>query len=140
MERTFVMGDPHVRYEECKKLLQQVGFCDTDRLYVLGDMIDRGCGSVQMLSFCRLKKNVLKYFFKILRMTAKIHPCLTLGAGLSSGFKFKFCLNATPFYNSGLKQGINCSLKRFVRCLRSISSFFCLSAISPVRIYTSSSA
>ena len=39
---TFVTADIHGEYEKFKRLLQKIEFKDTDTLYILGDIFDRG--------------------------------------------------------------------------------------------------
>ncbi len=39
---TYVISDIHGRYDKLNKLLQIIGLKDTDTLYILGDVLDRG--------------------------------------------------------------------------------------------------
>jgi len=39
---TYVVSDIHGCYSQLQQALELAGFCDTDQLYVLGDIIDRG--------------------------------------------------------------------------------------------------
>ena len=58
---TYVIADIHGCYREFMQLLERVKFNDkTDRMYVLGDIIDRGPGSQQVFDwvYARKDKNV----------------------------------------------------------------------------------
>ncbi|MDE7311604.1 MAG: metallophosphoesterase [Eubacterium sp.] len=48
---TYVISDIHGCYEQFLLLLEKIGFCDTDRLILAGDYIDRGAGSFEMLQW-----------------------------------------------------------------------------------------
>ena len=54
----YVISDVHGRYTEFLRLLKKVRFKETDELYVLGDVVDRGNENLKMLDFCRSRKNV----------------------------------------------------------------------------------
>ncbi len=45
----YLMSDIHGRYEEYKKMLQTINFQDCDTLFILGDMVDRGEQSMELL-------------------------------------------------------------------------------------------
>lgn len=48
--RDFLIGDLHGCFDELQELLQLVAFnCDTDRLFAVGDLIDRGSRSLDCL-------------------------------------------------------------------------------------------
>lgn len=48
--RDFVIGDLHGMYNAFKKMLDEIGFNkDTDRMFSVGDLVDRGKGSKQCL-------------------------------------------------------------------------------------------
>ena len=49
--KTFVIGDIHGCFNELQELLDKAGIQDNDRVVALGDIIDRGPGSVQVLDF-----------------------------------------------------------------------------------------
>lgn len=55
---TYVMSDIHGDYERYCKMLQQIQFKDTDTLYVLGDVIDRGPYGMKILKDMMLRANV----------------------------------------------------------------------------------
>lgn len=43
------MSDLHGRYDKYLQMLEKIGFGDGDTLYILGDVIDRGEGVVDIL-------------------------------------------------------------------------------------------
>lgn len=55
---TYVMSDLHGQYQMYKKILAEIGFSDDDELYVLGDVVDRGPESAQLLCDMSLRANV----------------------------------------------------------------------------------
>lgn len=48
---TFVIGDIHGCFTELQELLDKAGIADDDRVIALGDIVDRGPDSVQVLDF-----------------------------------------------------------------------------------------
>lgn len=48
---TFVIGDIHGEYEQLKELLTKMNFGEQDKLYVLGDVVDRGPEPIRALQF-----------------------------------------------------------------------------------------
>ena len=57
--RDFVLGDLHGNYSYLKKLLQKVGFHqETDRLFLVGDLMDR---KVKSAYSCCLNHGFLQY-------------------------------------------------------------------------------
>ena len=54
----YVISDIHGEYALFLKLLNKINFSENDTLYVLGDMIDKGCESVRLLQFLKDKRNV----------------------------------------------------------------------------------
>lgn len=55
---TYVMSDLHGQYQPYKKMLDIIGFSDSDDLYVLGDVVDRGPESAELLHDMSLRANV----------------------------------------------------------------------------------
>ena len=55
---TFVMSDIHGEYQKHLKMLEKINFSDNDTLYILGDMIDRGPQSAELLIDIFSRKNV----------------------------------------------------------------------------------
>ncbi len=54
----YLISDVHGHYDEFMRLLRKIKFRKTDRLYLLGDMVDRGRQNLSMLDFCRREANV----------------------------------------------------------------------------------
>lgn len=52
------MSDIHGEYGLCMRLLDKIKFCDSDTLYVCGDMVDKGDESVHLLQFLLNAPNV----------------------------------------------------------------------------------
>ncbi len=55
----YVCADIHGRYDKYKALLEVVSFKDSDTLYVLGDVIDRGPDGVKILQDMMARSNVV---------------------------------------------------------------------------------
>ena len=49
--KTFIIGDIHGCFTELQELLDKAGIADDDRIIALGDIVDRGPDSVQVLDF-----------------------------------------------------------------------------------------
>lgn len=56
---TYVMSDLHGRYQEFQKMLEMIDFSETDMLYILGDIIDRGDGPIEILEQLMGMQNVV---------------------------------------------------------------------------------
>jgi serine/threonine protein phosphatase 1 len=56
---TYCIADIHGCYDEFMRLLKQINFSETDTLYVLGDVIDRGPQSLECISYVRSRKNII---------------------------------------------------------------------------------
>ena len=54
----YVMSDIHGMYEKYEKMLKQIDFSEKDTLYVLGDIVDRGSGSMKVLQDMMRRANV----------------------------------------------------------------------------------
>ena len=54
----YVMSDLHGCFEEYKRMLEKIDFKDSDILYILGDIVDRGSQSIEILQDMMLKSNV----------------------------------------------------------------------------------
>lgn len=54
----YVISDIHGCFDEYKELLEKINFKDTDRLYVLGDAMDRGPEPMQVILDLISRKNV----------------------------------------------------------------------------------
>ena len=55
---TYFCSDPHGEYDLFMRLTERAGFSDSDVLYVLGDVIDKGKDGFRLLDFFRRSKNV----------------------------------------------------------------------------------
>ena len=55
---TYLMSDLHGRYEAYRKMLETISFSDKDELYVLGDVVDRGPHSMELLTDMSMRPNV----------------------------------------------------------------------------------
>ena len=51
----YAISDIHGCYDKCAEMLKKIDFKDNDRLYVLGDVIDRGPDGIKTL--CEMKKD-----------------------------------------------------------------------------------
>lgn len=56
---TYVMSDLHGCYDKYAQMLEKIGFGDSDTLYILGDVIDRGRGGIRILLDMMGRKNVI---------------------------------------------------------------------------------
>ena len=54
----YVMTDIHGDYQRFIEMLDEVQFSEDDRLYLIGDVIDRGTENLEMLDFCMRYTNV----------------------------------------------------------------------------------
>ena len=54
----YLISDIHGCFEEYKELLEKIHFCDSDELYVLGDVVDRGPEPMEVLKDMMLRPNV----------------------------------------------------------------------------------
>ncbi len=77
---TYVMSDIHGRYDKYKKMLKEINFNDKDDLYVIGDMIDIGTRSVDVLKDMSMRANVFPILgdheylaLKIIKKAEKSH-------------------------------------------------------------------
>lgn len=55
----YVMSDIHGCYHEFKQALQLIEFSQNDTLYVLGDVIDRGAHSIELLNEMMMYDNII---------------------------------------------------------------------------------
>lgn len=55
---TYFVSDIHGEYDLFLKLLDKVRFSDSDTMYVLGDIIDKGSSSIKLVDFIRHKPNI----------------------------------------------------------------------------------
>lgn len=55
---TYVMSDIHGESQRYSQMLEKIGFGDGDQLYIIGDVIDRGPGGVDLLLDIMARNNV----------------------------------------------------------------------------------
>ena len=55
----YVMSDIHGQMEMFLGMLKQIKFSDNDTLYILGDVIDRGEKSIELLQYVIKQKNII---------------------------------------------------------------------------------
>lgn len=76
----YVISDIHGEYELFLALMRRIGFSASDELYLCGDFIDKGDGSVQLIRWLLSKPNVycirgnheeafLSYYYSLMRDT-----------------------------------------------------------------------
>ena len=56
---TYVVSDLHGSFEKFKKLLKEIRFTDDDVMYVLGDIVDYGDESIELLCDLSMRFNVI---------------------------------------------------------------------------------
>ena len=54
----YVMSDIHGYYKSFLKMLEKIRFGEDDMLYIIGDLIDRGPSSLQLLEYCKNNPNI----------------------------------------------------------------------------------
>lgn len=73
---TYVTGDIHGCYEQYEAMLKEIRFSDSDTLYVLGDVVDRGERSMDVLMDMSMRANVYpimgNHEFMALQFLAKL--------------------------------------------------------------------
>ena len=81
---TYVMANLHGEYEKFKALLSQISFSDNDLLYVLGDVVDYGTESMELIADLSVRVNVYpvagEHDFLAARMLAGFSKMLESGA------------------------------------------------------------
>ncbi len=75
---TYVMSDLHGCDEKYFAMLEKIGLKESDTLYILGDVIDRGPGGIAILQDMRKHKNVIPFLGNHEDMAL---PVLRLAAG-----------------------------------------------------------
>lgn len=69
---TYVLSDVHGQYNAYKKILEKIHFSETDFLYVLGDVIDRGPEGIRLIQDIMGRENV--------ELLLGNHECMLLNA------------------------------------------------------------
>jgi serine/threonine protein phosphatase 1 len=81
---TYVISDIHGSYEKFKSILSQIKFCDKDTLFVLGDILDYGEGSMELIADLSVRVNVFcvagEHDFLAARMLKGFSKMLKSGA------------------------------------------------------------
>ena len=54
----YIMSDLHGQYDKYRRMLEKINFSSNDKLYILGDIIDRGHGSFDILFDIMDRENV----------------------------------------------------------------------------------
>ncbi|ARC17000.2 TPA: serine/threonine protein phosphatase [Clostridioides difficile] len=54
----YVMSDLHGMYDKFISMLEQINFNSNDHLYILGDVLDRGDKSLEIIDYIRKYKNI----------------------------------------------------------------------------------
>ena len=81
---TYVMSDIHGNYEKFKSILSQISFRDSDVLYILGDLVDMGEESMELIDDLSVRLNVYcvagEHDFLAARMLSGFSKMLESGA------------------------------------------------------------
>ena len=81
---TYVMSDLHGDYQKFKDILEQIRFSDRDILYILGDIVDYGEESMELIADLSLRLNVYpiagEHDFTAIRMLHGFDKMLKSGA------------------------------------------------------------
>ncbi len=81
---TYVMSDIHGNYEKFKSILSQISFRDSDVLYILGDLVDMGEESMELIDDLSVRLNVYcvagEHDFLAARMLSGFSKMLKSGA------------------------------------------------------------
>ncbi len=56
---TYVVSDIHGNYDKFKLLLEKISFSDSDVMYILGDVVDYGEQSIELIEDISMRSNVL---------------------------------------------------------------------------------
>ena len=80
---TYIMSDIHGNYDAFKKMLKEINFTDNDLLYIVGDLVDYGSESMELLCDISMRANVYAvvgdHDFLALRMLSKFSKMLESG-------------------------------------------------------------
>lgn len=81
---TYVVSDIHGNYEKFKSLLAEIEFCDDDVMYILGDLVDMGEESMELIADLSVRVNVYalagEHDFLAVRMLRGFAKMLSSGA------------------------------------------------------------
>ena len=56
---TYVMSDIHGCSAQYHRMLKKIGFSDSDQLYIIGDVVDRGRDGIELLMEIKQQKNIV---------------------------------------------------------------------------------
>ena len=84
----YVMSDLHGMYDKFIEMLELINFSEEDELYILGDIFDRGEGSINILEYIWSSKNIFlikgnheEMFEKCYEDMSNLHLWLSNGGG-----------------------------------------------------------
>ena len=87
---TYVMSDIHGNYTAFKQMLKEINFTDDDLLYIVGDLVDYGSESMELLCDVSMRTNVYaivgEHDFEALRMLSGFAKMLESGAAPDPAF------------------------------------------------------
>ena len=102
----YAMSDLHGCYEKYVKMLKKINFSEKDTLYILGDVVDRGDGSIKILQDMMARKNVIPLkgnhdylAYRLLKMFSRPSNIYDEGKFLEM-FQIWIHDGGTPTYNS----------------------------------------
>ena len=95
----YAMSDLHGCYDKYIKMLNKISFSDSDTLYILGDVVDRGDGGIKLLQDMCERKNAIT-----LRGNHDYLACYLLKA-LCFNADISFADNITDKFNMWLYDG-----------------------------------
>ncbi len=92
---TYAVSDLHGQYNTFMTGLEKIGFSDKDELYVIGDVIDRGPGGIEILKYIKDHKNMTLFLgnHELMMLTSVDEK----GAPECTGFNSELWL----YYNGG---------------------------------------
>ena len=56
--KTYVISDIHGEYDKFMDILKEIRFSESDKVYILGDVIDRGKKGIEILEYIMTQKNI----------------------------------------------------------------------------------
>lgn len=87
---TYVMSDIHGNYTAFKQMLKEINFTDDDLLYIVGDLVDYGSESMELVCDVSMRANVYaivgEHDFEALRMLSGFAKMLESGAAPDPAF------------------------------------------------------
>lgn len=80
---TYVVSDLHGSYDKFQRLLGEINFTDRDFMYVLGDIVDYGDKSIELLCDLSMRSNIVSivgdHDFRAVRLLSRLNEMLTDG-------------------------------------------------------------